>query len=55
MAPPTLNVGPCWKGVAEGGRGAVMLMDSCDSKEEREWEELKEAEELWRLGRRRAT
>lgn len=38
-----------------GGTGAVMLMESCEPRDETEWEELKEAEELCRLGRRRWT
>ena len=39
-----------WAGGRGGGTGAVMLMESCEPIEERECEEVREAEELWILG-----
>lgn len=35
-----------------GGTGAVILIESCEPNEVREWAEFKEAEELCKLGRR---
>lgn len=43
-------------GWTEGpGTGAVMLMESCDPRDECEWAEVSEAEELCILGRRVCT
>ena len=41
-APPT----PC-PGGGGGGTGAVIVTDSCEPREEREWEEFRDAMELW--------
>ena len=46
---------PHWAGGIGGGTGAVMLMESCEPREECDWEEVREAEELCKLGRRWCT
>ena len=42
IAPPS----PCIGG-GGGGTGAVMVTDSCEPRDEREWEEFRDAMELW--------